>query len=230
VCSLPVEAFGKLNSSLLDAGKPGGSPTPRNSAAGSLAAERTRGSPRPGRWTPSCTASAGWEGSGDDTGIKRRGGPARGEEGKATSKGAPGHPSPAGTSGCCAGGGLPVSHLYPGRPGHGRGARVHRPTYAEHRHDPQGPPYEIDGVVIKVDQIALQRQQLGSTSRAPRWAIAFKYPPEEVTTRLLDIQVNVGRTGRVTPFAVMEPVKVSGVDGRPGYLAQRGRGSSARAS
>jgi DNA ligase (NAD+) len=78
--------------------------------------------------------------------------------------------------------------------------------YAEHRHDP---PYEIDGVVVKVDQIALQRQ-LGSTSRAPRWAIAFKYPPEEVTTRLLDIQVNVGRTGRVTPFAVMEPVKVSG--------------------
>ena len=64
-------------------------------------------------------------------------------------------------------------------------------------------------MVIKVDQIALQRQ-LGSTSRAPRWAIAFKYPPEEVTTRLLDIQVNVGRTGRVTPFAVMEPVKVSG--------------------
>src|SRR5204862_48001 len=63
--------------------------------------------------------------------------------------------------------------------------------------------------VVKVDQIALQRQ-LGSTSRAPRWAIAFKYPPEEVTTRLLDIQVNVGRTGRVTPFAVMEPVKVSG--------------------
>ena len=64
-------------------------------------------------------------------------------------------------------------------------------------------------MVIKVDQIAQQRQ-LGSTSRAPRWAIAFKYPPEEVTTRLLDIQVNVGRTGRVTPFAVMEPVKVSG--------------------
>ncbi len=51
---------------------------------------------------------------------------------------------------------------------------------------------------------------LGATSRAPRWAIAFKYPPEEVTTRLLDIRVNVGRTGRVTPFAVMEPVKVSG--------------------
>ncbi len=62
---------------------------------------------------------------------------------------------------------------------------------------------------MKVDQIGLQRQ-LGSTSRAPRWAIAYKYPPEEVTTRLLDIKENVGRTGRVTPYAVMEPVKVSG--------------------
>ncbi len=86
------------------------------------------------------------------------------------------------------------------------GVREYIAYYAEHRHDP---PYEIDGVVVKVDQIALQRQ-LGSTSRAPRWAIAYKYPPEEVTTRLLDIRVNVGRTGRVTPFAVMEPVKVSG--------------------
>jgi DNA ligase (NAD+) len=86
------------------------------------------------------------------------------------------------------------------------GVREYIAYYAEHRHDP---PYEIDGVVVKIDQLALQRQ-LGSTSRAPRWAIAFKYPPEEVTTRLLDIRVNVGRTGRVTPFAVMEPVKVSG--------------------
>jgi DNA ligase (NAD+) len=78
--------------------------------------------------------------------------------------------------------------------------------YAEHRHDP---PYEIDGVVVKLDRLEVQRA-LGATSRAPRWAIAYKYPPEEVTTRLLDIRVNVGRTGRVTPFAVMEPVKVSG--------------------
>ena len=69
--------------------------------------------------------------------------------------------------------------------------------------------HEIDGVVVKVDQYALQRR-LGSTSRAPRWAIAFKYPPEEATTKLLDIKVNVGRTGRVTPFAYMEPVKVAG--------------------
>jgi DNA ligase (NAD+) len=64
-------------------------------------------------------------------------------------------------------------------------------------------------VVVKVDQLDLQRR-LGSTSRAPRWAIAFKYPPEEVNTKLLDISVNVGRTGRVTPFGVMEPVRVSG--------------------
>lgn len=70
-------------------------------------------------------------------------------------------------------------------------------------------PYEIDGAVVKVDQIALQRQ-LGSTSRAPRWAIAYKFPPEEVMTKLLDIQVNVGRTGRVTPFGVMKPVLVAG--------------------
>ena len=70
-------------------------------------------------------------------------------------------------------------------------------------------PYEIDGVVVKVDDVALQRR-MGSTSRAPRWAIAFKYPPEEVNARLLDIQVQVGRTGRVSPFAVMEPTKVAG--------------------
>ncbi len=78
--------------------------------------------------------------------------------------------------------------------------------YNEHRHDIE---HEIDGVVIKVDSIAEQRK-LGFTSRAPKWAIAYKYPPEEVTTKLLDIKVSVGRTGRVTPFAFMEPVKVAG--------------------
>ncbi|MBK6873223.1 MAG: NAD-dependent DNA ligase LigA [Kineosporiaceae bacterium] len=76
----------------------------------------------------------------------------------------------------------------------------------EHRHDQV---HEIDGVVVKVDDVGQQRR-LGSTSRAPRWAVAFKYPPEEVNTKLLDIRVNVGRTGRVTPFGVMEPVLVSG--------------------
>jgi DNA ligase (NAD+) len=101
--------------------------------------------------------------------------------------------------------GLPVSER----------ARVHESAdgvrdfvayYGEHRHDVE---HEIDGVVVKVDEIALQRR-LGETSRAPRWAIAYKYPPEVVRTRLLDIPVNVGRTGRVTPYAVMEPVRVAG--------------------
>ena len=82
----------------------------------------------------------------------------------------------------------------------------HIAYWGEHRHDIE---HEIDGVVVKVDEIALQRR-LGSTSRAPRWAVAYKYPPEEATTKLLDIKVNVGRTGRVTPFAFMEPVKVAG--------------------
>jgi DNA ligase (NAD+) len=86
------------------------------------------------------------------------------------------------------------------------GVRSYVEHYGEHRHDVE---HEIDGVVVKVDEVAVQRR-LGSTSRAPRWAIAFKYPPEEVNTKLLDIRVNVGRTGRVTPYGVMEPVFVSG--------------------
>ena len=78
--------------------------------------------------------------------------------------------------------------------------------YGEHRHAVE---HELDGIVVKIDEVEVQRR-LGSTSRAPRWAIAYKYPPEEVTTKLLDIRVNVGRTGRVTPFGVMKPVKVAG--------------------
>ena len=87
------------------------------------------------------------------------------------------------------------------------GALSYIDRWGEHRHDVE---HEIDGVVVKVDQLALQRR-LGATSKAPRWAIAHKYPPEEATTKLLDIKVNVGRTGRVTPFAFMEPVLVGGV-------------------
>nr|WP_231567816.1 NAD-dependent DNA ligase LigA [Sinomonas humi] len=79
-------------------------------------------------------------------------------------------------------------------------------TYREKRHSLI---HEIDGIVIKADDFATQRA-LGHTSRVPRWAVAFKYPPEEVHTKLLDIAVNVGRTGRVTPFGVMVPVKVAG--------------------
>ena len=78
--------------------------------------------------------------------------------------------------------------------------------HGKHRHDME---HEIDGIVIKVDSLESQ-DQLGETSRAPRWAIAFKYPPEEVTTKLLDIQVSVGRTGRATPYGHMAPVRVAG--------------------
>ncbi len=78
--------------------------------------------------------------------------------------------------------------------------------YGAHRHDVE---HEIDGIVIKVDELALH-DELGATSRAPRWAIAYKYPPEQVNTVLRDIVVSVGRTGRATPFAVMEPTRVAG--------------------
>jgi len=86
--------------------------------------------------------------------------------------------------------------------------------YAEHRHDVE---HEIDGVVVKVDELALHAE-LGATSRAPRWAIAYKYPPEQVNTKLLDIVVSVGRTGRATPFAVMEKVRVAGSEVRQATL------------
>lgn len=83
---------------------------------------------------------------------------------------------------------------------------THVAEWAERRHDVD---HEVDGLVVKVDEVSIQRR-LGSTSRAPRWATAYKYPPEEATTKLRDIRVSVGRTGRVTPFAYMEPVLVAG--------------------
>jgi DNA ligase (NAD+) len=86
--------------------------------------------------------------------------------------------------------------------------------YGEHRHDVE---HEIDGIVIKVDELALH-DELGATSRAPRWAIAYKYPPEQVNTKLLDIVVSIGRTGRATPFAVMEKVRVAGSEVRQATL------------
>src|SRR5690348_10706918 len=195
---MPVEAFGKLNESLLDAGKPAFA-NPRNSAAGSLRQK-----------DPRVTASRALdailhgvgrvEGSADEEGISgEAAGP--GEEGHL--EGAPDTQS--GWYERLRGWGLPVSNLYKVVPDMD-GVREYIAYYAEHRHDP---PYEIDGVVVKVDQIALRSEER-RVGKEWRWAIAFKYPPEEVTTRLLDIQVNVGRTGRVTPFAVMEPVKVSG--------------------
>jgi DNA ligase (NAD+) len=87
------------------------------------------------------------------------------------------------------------------------GVKKYVAYWGEHRHDIE---HDIDGIVIKVDSLALQGR-LGTTSKAPRWAIAWKYPPEEATTRLNNIFVNVGRTGRVTPFAALEPVHVGGV-------------------
>ncbi|MFE0516326.1 NAD-dependent DNA ligase LigA [Streptomyces sp. NPDC058964] len=86
------------------------------------------------------------------------------------------------------------------------GVREFIAYYGENRHSVE---HEIDGVVVKLDEIRLQGR-LGSTARAPRWAIAYKYPPEEVNTRLIDIKVGVGRTGRVTPYAQVEPVTVAG--------------------
>ncbi|UYN84752.1 MAG: NAD-dependent DNA ligase LigA [Microcella sp.] len=86
--------------------------------------------------------------------------------------------------------------------------------HGEHRHAVE---HEIDGVVVKVDELALH-DELGATSRAPRWAIAYKYPPEQVNTTLLDIVVSVGRTGRATPFAVMEKVRVAGSEVRQATL------------
>ncbi|GGW74418.1 DNA ligase 1 [Streptomyces lucensis JCM 4490] len=86
------------------------------------------------------------------------------------------------------------------------GVREFIAYYGEHRHSVE---HEIDGAVVKLDEIRLQGR-LGSTARAPRWAIAYKYAPEEVNTRLIDIKVGVGRTGRVTPYAQVEPVRVAG--------------------
>ncbi|HUD79359.1 MAG TPA: NAD-dependent DNA ligase LigA [Streptosporangiaceae bacterium] len=176
---LPVAAFEELNEKLTAAGKPPFA-NPRNSAAGSLRQKDPR-------ITASRTLNMILHGVGvaDGTDDQPQSQSAWYERLRSW--------------------GLPVSDLYQVVPDVD-GVRKYIAHYAEHRHDP---PYEIDGVVVKIDTLEVQRQ-LGSTSRAPRWAIAYKYPPEEVNTRLLDIRVNVGRTGRVTPFAVMEPVKVSG--------------------
>ena len=102
--------------------------------------------------------------------------------------------------------GLPVSSRYEVKDSLD-GVRSYVAHWGEHRHDVE---HEIDGVVIKVDGIGLQGR-LGATSKSPRWAVAWKYPPEEVNTKLNNIFVNVGRTGRVTPFASLEPVHVGGV-------------------
>ena len=178
---LPVEGFEELNAAQVAAGKAPFA-NPRNSAAGSLRQKDPKvTASRPLRMLCHGIGALRWAGREQAT--------ARQSE----------------TYDLLATWGLPVST-------HTRvvddlaGIQAMIDYYGEHRHDVE---HEIDGIVIKVDETALQRR-LGATSRAPRWAIAFKYPPEEVNTTLLDIRVNVGRTGRVTPYGVMAPVLVAG--------------------
>ena len=211
---LPVAAFNELNERLTSEGKPAFA-NPRNSAAGSLrqkdprvTATRPLGMLVHGLFVPGGSPEAGMPVPGDGGGDPGGGDPGRGGDGGEPDQAPVGPDAPGTQSGWyqqLGDWGLPVSDRYQVVDDLAA-VRAYIENYGEHRHDT---PYEIDGVVVKIDQLDLQRQ-LGATSRAPRWAIAYKYPPEEVTTRLLDIRVNVGRTGRVTPYAVMEPVKVSG--------------------
>ena len=196
---LPEAAFERLNESLQEAGKPAFA-NPRNAGAGSLRQK-----------DPRVTASRGL--GAIVHGIGRVVGSGDGEiSGAAAGPGEAGHleGAPDTQSGWyerLREWGLPVSDRYKVFSSLDE-VKAYIDYYSDpaHRHET---PYEIDGVVVKIDSLETQRA-MGATSRAPRWAIAYKYPPEEVNTRLLDIRVNVGRTGRVTPYAVMEPVKVSG--------------------
>jgi DNA ligase (NAD+) len=194
---LTEEAFERLNARQLEEGK-SPAPNPRNAAAGSLRQK-----------DPKVTASRGLDaiihGIGRVEGSGPISGSAAGPSEGGHLEGAPDTQS--GWYERLRSWGLPVSGKYK-VVAEMAAVQEFVDYYADpaHRHET---PYEIDGVVVKVDSVAMQ-QAMGATSRAPRWAIAYKYPPEEVTTRLTDIRVNVGRTGRVTPFAVMEPVKVSG--------------------
>ncbi|SFC39169.1 DNA ligase (NAD+) [Nocardioides terrae] len=177
---LPTKRFEEINAEQAAAGKPLYA-NARNTAAGSLRQK-----------DPSVTAtrrlSMTCHGTGARVGFEPR--------------------SQSGSYAALAAWGLPVSSLVKVLPDI-TSVEDYIAYFAEHRHDPEVLSHEIDGVVIKVDDVALQRR-LGSTSRAPRWAIAYKYPPEEVNTLLRSIEVNTGRTGRVTPYGTMEPVKVAG--------------------
>ncbi len=179
---LPVEAFAALNETQVAAGKAPFA-NPRNAAAGSLRQKDPRvTASRPLRMYAHGIGALTW-GDGRGTGIDRQ----------------------SQVYDLLKGWGVPTSdHTRVVEGIDAVWARVE--AVGADRH---GVEHEIDGLVVKVDEIALQRR-LGATSRAPRWAIAYKYPPEEVNTRLLAIEVGIGRTGRATPFAVMEPVLVSG--------------------
>lgn len=179
---LPVEAFRELNESQVAAGRAPFA-NPRNAAAGSLRQKDPRvTATRALRMYAHGIGALTW-GDGQGAGIERQ----------------------SQVYDLLAGWGVPTSSHT--RVLDGLDDVWDRITHdGEHRHDVE---HEIDGVVVKVDDIALQRR-LGATSRAPRWAIAYKYPPEEVFTRLLAIELGIGRTGRATPFGVMEPVTVAG--------------------
>ncbi len=199
---LSEAAFERLNESLQEAGKPAFA-NPRNAAAGSLRQKdpRVTASRALGAIVHGIGRVVGGSVDGDGAIVGSAAGPS--EAGHL--EGAPDTQS--GWYERLRAWGLPVSDKYKVL-GELTEVRSYIDYYGDsgHRHET---PYEIDGVVVKIDPIETQRT-MGATSRAPRWAIAYKYPPEEVNTKLLDIQVGVGRTGRVTPFAVMTPVKVSG--------------------
>jgi DNA ligase (NAD+) len=190
-------AFERLNESLQEAGKPAFA-NPRNAAAGSLRQKDPR-------ITASRALDAIVHGIGRIEGSGGIAGATAGPDAAGHLEGAPDTQS--GWYERLRGWGLPVSDRYQVVAALAE-VTAYIGYYADpgHRHET---PYEIDGVVVKIDPIETQRA-MGATSRAPRWAIAYKYPPEEVNTTLLDIRVGVGRTGRITPFAVMAPVKVSG--------------------
>jgi DNA ligase (NAD+) len=207
---LTEAAFEKFNEAQLDAGKPP-APNPRNAAAGSLRQKDPR-------VTASRHLDAIVHGIGRVEGSGATDGDGDGDGGNGAIAGATAGPDAEGhldgapdtQSGWyerLRAWGLPVSDKYKVVDDLAD-VTAYIDYYADpgHRHEPA---YEIDGVVVKIDPVEVQRS-MGATSRAPRWAIAYKYPPEEVTTKLLDIRVGVGRTGRITPYAMMAPVTVSG--------------------
>jgi DNA ligase (NAD+) len=209
---LPEEAFDRLNESLQEAGKPAFA-NPRNAGAGSLrqkdprvTASRALGAIVHGIGRVVGTAADVTAANASDANADGViAGSAAGPSADGHLEGAPDTQS--GWYERLRTWGLPVSDKYK-VVSDLADVLAYIDYYSDpgHRHET---PYEIDGVVVKIDPTETQRA-MGATSRAPRWAIAYKYPPEEVNTKLLDIQVGVGRTGRVTPFAVMAPVLVSG--------------------
>ena len=196
---LTAAAFERFNEAQLEAGKTP-APNPRNAAAGSLRQKDPRVTA-----TRNLDAIIHGIGRIEASGDGAIAGTTAGPDAEGHLEGAPDTQS--GWYERLRAWGLPVSNLYKVVTDLAE-VTAYIDYYADpgHRHEP---PYEIDGVVVKIDPTEVQRA-MGATSRAPRWAIAYKYPPEEVNTKLLDIRVGVGRTGRVTPYAVMSPVMVSG--------------------